>query len=91
MEINWEHSKEDTDKIFQVVTRAIEMGLACARDTLNLAMSITAAHCNGCPLDLDKLLAFEDFDFVHDVAGIDRHVSRDTGKLLNCFVPRCAR
>jgi len=90
MSINWEHSKEDTDKIFKIVTRAVELKLGCAEDTLELAMSITATHCNGCLLDLDKLLSADDFNFTHDVVGMYRHVSRETGELENHFRPRCA-
>lgn len=90
MSINWEHSKEDTEKIFKIVTRSVELRLSCADDTLELAMSITAAHCNGCRLDLDKLLSADDFNFTHDVCGIYRHVSRETGELENHFRPRCA-
>ena len=59
-----------------------------ARD---LEMDLTATHANGCPLDLEKFLGAPDFDFLHDVFGIQDHIDRRTGKLLNCFLPRCAR
>lgn len=26
----------------------------------------------------------------HDIAGIMRHIDRNTGKLTRCFMPRCA-
>lgn len=53
-------------------------------------MDLTACHCNGCELDLDRLLLAPDPDFGHDVCGIRRHIDRRTGKLGGCFLPRCA-
>jgi len=55
------------------------------------AMDLSACHANGCPLDFEKLLAAPDFDFIHDVLGIRRHLDRATGNLMDCFVPRCAK
>lgn len=55
-----------------------------------LHMDLTACHANGCPVDWAMLLAADDLTFIHDVAGIQRHVNRETGKLEHCFVPRCA-
>jgi len=54
-------------------------------------MDITACHANGCPLDLKKLRAAPDFDFVHDVVGIMHHIDRRDGKLVNFFLPRCSK
>lgn len=59
-------------------------------------MDLAAVHANGCPLDLEKLLAADDFNFAHDVFGIYRHLDRDGksptgGKLLDLFLPRTAR
>lgn len=60
-------------------------------DRKDLLMDLCATHANGCPLKLTELLAFPNFDFVHDVYGIMRHIDRNTGQLTRCFVPRCAR
>jgi hypothetical protein len=60
-------------------------------DRMSLHMDLTACHANGTALDLQRLLDAPQFDFVHDVAGIQRHINRDTGKLENCFHPRTAR
>lgn len=54
-------------------------------------MDLVATHCNGNPLDLEGLLAAGASDFVHDVFGIRRHIDRDTGRLMDCFVPRYSR
>lgn len=58
---------------------------------VDFAMDLSATNANGCPLDLEKLLSFDKFNFWHDVGGIRRHLDRDTGKLTRCFLPRCAR
>ena len=57
---------------------------------MEIEMDVTAVHCNGCPLDLEKLLAFDAFNFAHDINGIRRHLNRQTGKLEDFFLPRCA-
>lgn len=53
-------------------------------------MDIIATHANGNPLDFDKLLAADDFNFAHDVFGICRHLNRETGELEDFFSPRCS-
>jgi hypothetical protein len=93
--IQFDATKEDAEKIAKIVNRACDLYKAYMGqpigDKLSLDMDITAAHLNGCPLDLDKLLAFPDFDFSHDVFGIQRHIDRKTGTLGDCFLPRCSK
>lgn len=60
-------------------------------DRLSMAMDLEATHANGCPLNFAKLLAFDDFSFLHDVYGINKHLNRETGELVHCFLPRCAK
>lgn len=61
-------------------------------DRLSLMMDLEACHCNGCPLDLISLHEVAtDFDFLHDVGGIRRHLNRETGQLQDHFRPRYAR
>lgn len=55
----------------------------------DLDMDIAATHLNGCPLNLQKLHDFDDFNMVHDITGIVRHLDRSTGKLGGFFDPRC--
>lgn len=58
---------------------------------IDLLMDLEACHSNGCPLDLSRMAASQrDFDLVHDVAGIHRHLDRATGKLGELFRPRFA-
>lgn len=85
-EINFTASKEDTDTIINIAVRAEKLGHP--EDRLHVMMDVTATHLNGNPLDLKRLLAADDYNFVHDIWGIYAHLDRDTGKLLNCFSPR---
>jgi hypothetical protein len=59
-------------------------------DYTDAAMDLDAAN-EDCPLDFKALLGFDDANFGHDVFGIRRHLNRETLKLENCFVPRCAK
>lgn len=60
-------------------------------DRTTMLMDLTAADgCNGnMRIDWLKLLDAPAMDFVHDVAGIQRHINRETGRIEDCFVPRC--
>lgn len=53
------------------------------------AMSVSAGHI-ACPVDLEGLYAAREFDFVHDVAGINKNLNHLTGNLDNSFIPRYA-
>lgn len=92
-EINFAATPKDRASINRIVARA--MGMAAANgftyERQDASMDLTACHMNGCTLDLAKLEAADDFNFSHDVFGIRRHLDRNTGQLLHCFVPRCAR
>lgn len=57
-------------------------------DRLTLLMDVTACHANGTPLRLAELLAADEFNFMHDIGGIQRHIDRKSGKLRNHFLPR---
>ena len=89
--IDWTKSKmtvEDHEDLSAVVDRA--EALATGLDRKATFMDLEAANMT-CPLDFKKLLAFDDFSFMHDISGIHKHLNRDTGKLVNCFLPRCAK
>lgn len=92
-EVKWKISKADDALVRRIVDRAVAEGLLSdeGHRRLNLTMDIEATHLNGCPLRLADLLAADRFNFVHDIVGISRHISRVTGKLQNCFVPRYAK
>lgn len=79
--------------IRKCVARAVRLHKAGGRtcDKLSLEMDLSAANANGCPIDFGKLLTFDDFSFLHDITGIQHHVSRISGRITGCFVPRSAR
>lgn len=87
--INFETTNEEYDVIEKIVERAAAIDPDINRGTLT--MDITAAHANGCPLKLGELLAAPDSDFFHDIAGITRHINRETGELEDFFLPRYAK
>jgi hypothetical protein len=85
-------SRAEMELITAIAKRAVAKAIEYDVDyeMLDAEMDLTACHANGCPLDLPKLLAAPDGDFGHDVYGIRRFIDRSTGKLMECFVPRCA-
>ena len=87
--INFAVTSEEASLISRIVERAANQ-YGEDVDRLSLAMDITAAHANGCPLDLDGLLGAEPFDFAHDIGGIGRHIDRETGVVGGFFRPRYA-
>lgn len=99
MSVSFDVTPDDRKLIAQIVDRALGIIAEHERMTLrdrrnrfsNLMMDLTACHANGNPLRLSDLLAADDFNVMHDVGGISRHIDHDTGKLLNCFVPRFSR
>lgn len=60
---------------------------------MNTMMDLAAADgVNGNPpIDWDRLLAADNFNFIHDVGGIGSHMDRVTGKLGGFFLPRFTR
>lgn len=71
--------------------RALYLEYKVDRPALDIDMDICATHCNGNPLRLADLLAADDFNLLHDVSKIARHLNRETGKLEDCFVPRFSK
>lgn len=89
--ISFATTREEMDTILRIISRAEAAGLVHPSERMTLAMDLSACHANGCPLDLAKLEGFPALDFTHDVAGIRRHIDRNTGELRDCFTPRCAQ
>lgn len=84
-------SAEESRIILRIVDRAEQLSKLHGFDfdRMTTSMDITAAHCNGCELNLSKLVAAPAEDFIHDVFGIRRHIDRKTGEIGGCFLPRC--
>lgn len=88
--IKWNEFKT-TKKDYQTITAIIKRAL---KQMLNvepnkLSMDLECAY-NDVGMDLNKLLASDTGDFLHDVSGIQNFIDRETGKLTNCFLPRCS-
>lgn len=83
--------KANRKKLMAITDRAAKLveGLGLAACKVDIMMDLEAAH-RDTPLDFDKLLAFDDGNFGHDISGIRHHLNRRTGELEDCFVPRCA-
>lgn len=90
--IKFSATKKEMKFIERIVQRALYMAeeLEMSIDKKHLLMDIEACHCNGTKLDLKKLMSFDNSNFSHDVFGIRKHLDRNTGKLRDCFRPRCA-
>ena len=87
--INWTATRDENLVIANIAARAFKVykGDYPYQDIM---MNIEACHCNGTPLRLKDLLAADDFNFSHDIAGIYNHLDRETGKLKGSFSPRFA-
>jgi hypothetical protein len=89
IQVSFDCGDDDQDLIHQIVKRAKSLGLIGRNySSMTCSMDVTAAHCNGNPLRLADLLKADDFNFLHDLVGIAKHLNRDTGKLENFFSPR---
>ena len=80
--------------ISAIADRALKIGHShqpdFRRTKLDVAMDIECC-CETIPIDLEKLLVADDFNFIHDVFGIARHLNRETRKMEDCFVPRTVK
>ncbi len=88
--ISFDVTKEEldtTEKIIQRVKNEL-VPLGFSDDYQSLQMDVIACHCNGTPLDLEKLLKADLFSFFHDLAGIQENMDRTTGMLTGHFLPR---
>lgn len=88
--IDWNRSS--TEEVL-AINRIAKMAktLDGSLDLLRVQMDLEACHTHGCPLDLERMANGQKGDLMHDVSGIAAHLDRETGELLDCFVPRFAR
>jgi hypothetical protein len=91
--ISFEISKTDAALIRAIVERVKHTARKFDQHIplLRLEMDLTATHASGCELDLPALLTASDYNFWHDICGVNAHINRVTGKLLDCFAPRCSK
>ena len=86
--IDWKQlSDRERELVGKIVDRCLKRMPHGNR--IDFIMDIEAAHSK-CPLDFEKLLAFDDLNFYHDIIGINTYLNRVTGDLMDCFLPRSA-
>ncbi len=88
-EVSFKVADAERAIIEKILDRCKALGLHRMR--IDIEMDLEATHSNGCPLDFEKLLAFDDFNFLHDIGGIAVHLDRSTGVLGDFFLPRSAK
>jgi len=89
--VKFDISRDDARRLDRIMKRAAARFEWTKDQVLNVRMSVIAVHANGNPIDFAKLEAFDDFNLSHDLGGMDRHVSHETGGLQNFFSPRSSR
>lgn len=82
-------TKEEYQVISKIANRAIGKRINLHNDRLSLLMDIENTH-ETIPLRLSDLLHADDFNFAHDVIGIQQNLNRDTKQMDNFFLPRFA-
>ena len=81
-----EVSEETKKKVSEITRRAMLQNLNF-NDSLSLEMDLLFAH-QEFNLRLDDLLEADDFNFHHDIYGIQISLDRRKLKFINHFVPR---
>lgn len=79
--------------VAKIADRAGSSLIKAAGGRTSFMMDMLAADgVNGnSPIDFDGLLNADEFNFLHDVCGITRHMDRETGKIGGFFSPRFSR
>jgi len=80
---------EEYRVIHDIAVRAAKKykDMGVQRKLMRIEKDIQACHAH-CPLKLKELLEADNFNFMHDIGGINRHLDRETGELKDCFLPR---
>ena len=81
---------------FELMSRIADRGLVVLTyagvQTKKLDIMMDLEYTNDViPLDLQKFIDFDDGNFNHDISGIYANFSRETLKMDNMFLPRCAQ
>lgn len=81
--------------IKRIVKRADALGLVRGKKRPDhwylpetMFIDLAVCHRSCVKLDFKRWLEADDFNFIHDVAGIAKHMDRNTGELTDCFMPR---
>lgn len=91
MAINFDVTEEENALIKKIAERAEKEVFGpdhVPQSQMDTIMDLSATIAQGCPLKLQELLDADLGNFGHDVAGIRRHINRETGLLEGGFLPR---
>ena len=80
---------EEIELMFEIAERAEDMNLLIV-DRISLIMDLECVN-KEFDLRLKELLNADDFNFSHDICGIQKNLNRKTKELENFFVPRFSR
>ena len=81
-------TKERIETIIEIAKRAEDLDLLMfERISLLMDLEIADKEFN---LRLNDLLNTDDFNFAHDIVGIQRHIDRRERKMDTSFLPRFA-
>lgn len=78
--------KEELEHVLKITDRAEKMGIMFF-DRISLKMDLEVAH-EKFNLRLKDLLQADDFNFSHDVIGIQHYLDRETKEFTEFFLPR---
>lgn len=78
--------KDDIDVIVEIAERAEKINLNMF-DRMSLIMDLQHTH-ELFNLRLEELLTADDFNFAHDIVGIQNNFNRKTLQMDNLFLPR---
>lgn len=93
MTVKFDATPEEIVNVDAIVDRIVPKICATTglnEDELSLStrMDLIATHANGCPMDFDRMRKADDFNILHDIGGIRKHLNRRTGQLEGMFLPR---
>ena len=74
--------------MFEIAKRADDMDIL-AVDRLTLKMDLENVN-KKIKMNFQELLKADDIDFIHDIYNIQMFMDRETGELINDFIPRFA-
>jgi hypothetical protein len=81
------NKKEQFEICMKIANRAEKENLLMFDDKLSFIMDLECA-INEFDLRLNDLLNADNFNFSHDIYGIQNNLNRETKEFENCFLPR---
>ena len=84
-------TKEEYKQVAQIAERAVKLYCNAGEEREPIDIQMDLECCNETiPLDFNKLECINNFNLMHDISGIGRHLNRETRQIEDCFLPRCA-